>query len=343
LSRLPSRHFEQVVQLLGGDREPLPGRRLEADRRLPGGLIEQPKFRRVCLLVAFATYVSYAIAVGNWHDSAQRSTSHRETGRSCLAGFPGSLDAGEVVGSDMTSPRLVELDLKEHLSTDLDAAGLPGGQPVLVVIGGASGLRGEEEEVARRVIEHVAVPAALECEAAIVDGGTDSGVMRLVGKAHAEAGAQTPLVGVAVRRLVRVPDRAWRDVAGDAADVEPHHTHLILVPGKDWGDESPWLSAVAAHLSAGCGAVTLVVNGGAITLSDVRHSVSAGRPVVVAAGTGRSADLLVTTIRRDGSAPTAGGSGQVWSAVTSGLVDILDLDGPVAARREQLSLLLRPG
>jgi hypothetical protein len=31
------------------------------------------------------------------------------------------------------------------------------------------------------------------------------------------------------------------------------------------------------------------------------------------------------------------------SAVTSGLVDILDPDGPVAAWREQLSLLLRPG
>lgn len=69
---------------------------------------------------------------------------------------------------------------------------------------------------------------------------------------------------------------------------------------------------------------------------------SAGRPVVVAAGTGRPADLLS---RRSGAtarhAPRT--SGQVRSAVTSGLVHILDPDGPVAARREQLRLLLRQG
>jgi hypothetical protein len=51
----------------------------------------------------------------------------------------------------------------------------------------------------------------------------------------------------------------------------------------------------------------------------------------------------VTTIKRDGSTRTEDGSGQVRSAVTWGLVDILDPDGPFAARREQFSLLLRPG
>ena len=243
----------------------------------------------------------------------------------------------------MTSPRLIDLDVEEHLAAVLDAAGLPRGLPVLVVIGGASGLGGQAEQVAREVIQQVAVPAAVDSGAAIVDGGTDSGVMRLVGKAYAEAGSPTPLVGVAVRRLIRVPDGARTGVADDAADVEPHHTHLVLVPGTDWGDESRWLSAVAAHLSAGCGAVTLVVNGGAITLSDVRHSVLAGRPVVVAAGTGRSADLLVAALGADGSAPTEDGSGQVESAVASGLVTILDPAAPAAAQRDQLSRLLRPG
>ena len=240
----------------------------------------------------------------------------------------------------MRGPRLVEVDIEDHLPTVLDTAGLQGGQPVLVVIGGAAGLSGEAEKVARQVIQQVAVPAALRSGAAIVDGGTDSGVMRLVGRAHATAGTQTPVVGVAVRQLVRLPEHAGSGVT-DAADAEPHHTHLVLVPGTSWGDESAWLSMVAAHLAAGCDAVTLVVNGGAITLSDVRHSVAAGRPVVVAAGTGRSADLLVAALGADGSAPGEDDTGQVASAVASGLVTVLDPDWPVAAQRDQLSRLLR--
>jgi hypothetical protein len=240
-------------------------------------------------------------------------------------------------------PRLVELGAQEDLAIKMSAAGLSGGRPVLVVIGGASGLTGAAEQVARRIVEQIAVPAAIECEAAIADGGTDSGVMRLVGKAHAEAGAPTLLVGVAVRHLIRLPEQAASEVAENGADAEPHHTHLILVPGKDWGDESPWLSAVAAQLSTGCGACTLVLNGGAITLSDVRYSLSAGRPVVVASGTGRSADLLAASIRRDGRVPTEDDRGQLEHAIATGLVTILDAEGPITAQRDQLSRLLRAG
>lgn len=240
----------------------------------------------------------------------------------------------------MVAPLLVELDSIAHLASTLDAAGLSGGQPVLVVVGGAAGLSGQAEELARRVIEDVAIPVAVQSGAAIVDGGTDSGVMRLVGRAHAEAGARTPLVGVAVGRLVRLPGRPRTAVADDAAEAERHHTHLVTVPGARWGDESPWLSAVAGHLSSGCAAVTLVVNGGAVTLTDVSASVSAGRTVVVAAGTGRTADLLGAQIR-DG-ALAAGGNAQLRDALAIGMVRLLDPAGPAAAQL-QLKLLLRPG
>ena len=106
----------------------------------------------------------------------------------------------------MIVPRLVELGAEEDLAIKMSAVGLSGGRPVLVAIGGASGLTGAAEQLARRIVEQIAVPAAIECEAAIADGGTDSGVMRLVGKAHAEAGAPTLLVGVAVRHLIRLPE-----------------------------------------------------------------------------------------------------------------------------------------
>jgi hypothetical protein len=178
------------------------------------------------------------------------------------------------VDSQRVGPHVVEVDSEDALLAALAGAGLTGHRTVLVVVGGASGLSGAANRLVRRVVEHVAVPVALNQGAVMVDGGTDSGVMRIVGRAHGGRPGRPPLVGVAVRRLVLIPGRAVAGLADDAAAAEPHHTHLVLVPGELWGDESPWLSAVAGRLSAGHRAVTLVLNGGDITLTDVADSVA---------------------------------------------------------------------
>jgi hypothetical protein len=240
--------------------------------------------------------------------------------------------------SQRTGPRLIEVDSEDALQAELAAAGLAGGWPVLVVVGGAAGLSEAAEALARRVVEELAVPVALDHAAAIVDGGTDSGVMRLVGHAHAGRPGRPPLVGVAVQSLVRVPGRDVADLSADAADAEPHHTHLVLVPGRDWGDESPWLSAVAGRLSAGRGALTLVLNGGTVTLSDVAYSVAARRPVVVVAGTGRSSDLLAAAL--DGDLPEDSDARAVRSIVSYGLLSVLDPTRPPGDQQTQLTRLL---
>jgi hypothetical protein len=81
-------------------------------------------------------------------------------------------------------------------------------------------------------------------------------------------------------------------VIDDAADLEPHHSHVVLVPGTAWGDEAPWLAAVADALADGRPSLTVVVNGGEITYADAAASIVRGRPVVVLAGTGRTADAI---------------------------------------------------
>jgi hypothetical protein len=63
----------------------------------------------------------------------------------------------------------------------------------------------------------------------------------------------------------------------------------------DWGDESPWLSRVAAVLSDGQPSVTLLVNGGEIAYRDLALSLDAGRPAIVIAGTGRTADDIAAS------------------------------------------------
>ena len=73
------------------------------------------------------------------------------------------------------------------------------------------------------------IPALDEWGAAIVDGGTDSGVMKVIGLLRAAAGARFPLVGVAAEGTVILPGTSARP---DAAALELHHTQVILVPGQ---------------------------------------------------------------------------------------------------------------
>ena len=172
----------------------------------------------------------------------------------------------------------------------LDTLGVPRRRPVIVLIGGAGKLGEADAAAAAAAIEAAVVPVAMERRAVVVDGGTDSGIMRFAGEARSKLDPSLTLVGVAAIGTVSFPGhRATRD---DAAPLQPDHTHFVLVGGGEWGDESPWLPRVGAAIAEGRPVVTVLINGGAVSAQDVRRSVQAGFPVVVVRGTGRLADEL---------------------------------------------------
>lgn len=164
--------------------------------------------------------------------------------------------------------------------------------PVLVLVGGAGGLGADDEAGMTVLIRDYLVPVVVRAGASVVDGGTNAGIMRAIGSARSDAGAQFQLVGVAATGTVPFPGDAPEDDA--EAEVDSNHTHIVLVPGTDWGDESPWLSEVASALSAGYSSATLLVNGGEIAYADVQLSLTAGRPLIVLAGSGRTADAIAS-------------------------------------------------
>jgi hypothetical protein len=182
------------------------------------------------------------------------------------------------------------------LPAALDALGVRRGRPVVLLIGGAGGMTDEQLALAARALEPL-VPALDGWDAAVVDGGTDAGVMRVMGAARFAAGARFPLIGVAAAGTVVAPGEP---PGPDRAALDPHHTRVILVPGDDWGDESPWLSRVADVIADGQPSLALVVNGGAITYDDLGHSIQAGRPALVLDGTGRTADAIAAARTGDG-------------------------------------------
>jgi len=202
----------------------------------------------------------------------------------------------------------------------LRTLGVTGGRPVLVSVGGAGGMTPEDLAVMAEVLERI-IPAVDRWGAAIVDGGTDSGVMKVMGRLRAAAGARFPLVGVAAEGTVILPGTPARP---EATALEPRHTQVILVPGQSWGDESPWLSRVATAIAAGQPSLTLVVNGGQITYDDIDHSLEAGRPVIILAGTGRAADAIAAAAR--------GGTGDPKAAQAAAApgIQIVSLDDPHA-------------
>jgi len=186
--------------------------------------------------------------------------------------------------------------------------------PCLVLVGGADRLDDSEMVHLRPVFVRVLASLAEALNISVVDGGTDAGVMRLMGEARAEVRAEFPLVGVAAASTVALP-YAFSTPSGTSR-LEPHHTHFVLVPGSRWGAEVPWLASVADVLSNGVPSVTVLVDGGDTAWADVNLSIESGRPVIAVAGTGRAADEIASTVS------TSEGEEQGRKLAASGLVRV---------------------
>ena len=194
--------------------------------------------------------------------------------------------------------------------------GLRPPRPVLVVVGGAGGLGEADVALLRPLFLHGLAPLAERCGAAVIDGGTDAGVMRLMGQARAQIGASFPLIGVAPAARVAIPGMPS---SPQDTPLESHHTHLLLVPDADWTAGARWLSQAADLLAGDARSVTILVNGGEVAYEDAALSIQAERPVVVVAGTGRTADVLARAAEGESTDDRA------TAVAASGLLRVVDI------------------
>ena len=195
-------------------------------------------------------------------------------------------------------PVVVHAESMADLPRLLYDAGVATPVPVVVLVGGAAGLSEAESTRCDLLIRQCLVPELERAGACLVDGATDAGVIALAGRARHDAGARQPHLGVVAAGTVQLPGRPVEHAEGPGeggtgrAGLEPHHSLVFVVPGDDWGDEVPWLAAVATAVADGAPSLTLVANGGDLAYEDVRYSLAADRPVLALTATGRTADEI---------------------------------------------------
>jgi hypothetical protein len=161
--------------------------------------------------------------------------------------------------------------------------------------GGASKMSAEQQRQLLAMFDALTLVAKGGRRIAVGDGGTQAGIMEAAGHARRASGGAFPLIGVAPAR--EVPPRG-------KTPLDPNHSHIVAVdnpsaPAQDsWGSETEAMYWLFAKLAEKRPSVTIVANGGGITLSEVEANVRAGRRMILIEGSGRAADALVSLLQK---------------------------------------------
>jgi len=160
---------------------------------------------------------------------------------------------------------------------------IPHPNTVIVLVGGAGGIGFWDKFPMRKAIRIIA-HLAEETQSVVVDGGTQAGIMTEIGRQRKQNKFSFPLIGVVFDSLLMKEDTK--------SVLDPNHTHFFLIPGEDWGDESAWISKIATAIAGDQKSMTILVNGGNISRTDVQYSLLEDRTAVVMRGTGRMANEI---------------------------------------------------
>jgi hypothetical protein len=208
---------------------------------------------------------------------------------------------------------------------------------LIMVFGGAKGLDDSRKDRLVDVFTNAIAPAAAELGALVIDGGTRSGVMAMMGKALAQNGRRSQLLGIAPAGKVTYPGGRSDTNVVDGAQLEPNHSHFVLVESDEWGGETGTMFKVAKALNVPV--TTMVINGGQIVESEALRSVRNGWPLLVVEGSGRFADDLSAAVRN----VTLDTSAKIKEITRSGCVKLFSIDQPALGLKSQLQEILYAG
>ena len=208
---------------------------------------------------------------------------------------------------------------------------------LIMVFGGAKGLDDSRKTRLAELFVDAIAPAAAELGALVIDGGTQSGVMEMMGEAFARDGRVFQLLGIAPAGKVKYPGSSSDASNGDRAPLEPNHSHFVLVDSDEWGGETGTMFKLAQALNVSV--ATVLINGGKIAESEGLRSVRNRWPLVVVDGSGRFADELSAAVRN----ATLDHSATITEITRSGRVKLFSIDEPALGLKSQLQRILCTG
>ncbi len=234
--------------------------------------------------------------------------------------------AREIVFANGNRALVINARAEANASEILRTLGLKQPRAVLLIFGGADELDESVQRNLAQLFRDAIAPAARETGALIIDGGTESGVMTMIGQACGPGANQ--LLGVSPAKRVTLP----ASPSPERAALEPHHTHFVLVDSDEWGGETAMIFELAKATRAPVAAV--LANGGRITLNEALLTARNRWPLFVLEGSGRLADEL---------AANATSSDQMTEVNNSGCVEVFRVTDDPARLKHAIVAALSQG
>ncbi|MGB1287706.1 MAG: hypothetical protein ACPG7F_14300 [Aggregatilineales bacterium] len=224
----------------------------------------------------------------------------KSTGRTMTASTPSqnplktfTIDFGE--GRFSPAVRIEPNDSAEKI---IAAFGLEHPRPTLFISGGAGAMSEDDIESTRMMMDTGIAAFAEKHHITVVDGGTEAGVMQMIGEARQRNGYTFPLIGIAPESKVSYPGH---DGTSKDANLEDGHSHFVLVNADEWGGESHMIVDLTRAISGKeHPKIGILINGGQIAERDVYLAVTRGDdsiPMMILEGSGRKADEIGTAFK----------------------------------------------
>ncbi|GAC1376778.1 MAG: hypothetical protein NVS2B12_35200 [Ktedonobacteraceae bacterium] len=209
----------------------------------------------------------------------------------------------------------------------IQALHVPTPSAVILVAGGAAEMRSNVATQLIPLFTTGVAELAASLDALIIDGGTQAGVMALMGQGVAERQHRSTLLGIAPMQTVAYPGKVTATDNTDAEELvplDPNHSHFVLVEADEWGGETETMYALAAHFSQHSPSVAVLADGGHIARQELLYNVRQRRPIVIIEGSGRLADKIAQLWR---ARPASFDDAESAEIITQGNIHLFPLFG----------------
>src|SRR5216110_2294611 len=140
----------------------------------------------------------------------------------------------EIVFPNKNRAKLVAASPGAPMASLIELLGISQPKNLILLIGGADELDQKLTSRLTQLFSRGIARAAADAEALIIDGGTEAGVMQIMGQSIADRGRKSSLLGVAPAGKVSYLGAPSLPVNNDSAPLDPNHSHFVLVDGNEW-------------------------------------------------------------------------------------------------------------